>query len=365
MILLAKELPELRDHLARWADTDQGPVMFKLGVEALDRDITGDALDTAAASVARFDAAVLRDAELFHVSPSMVELLMQAREGIGEAGFMPYDLPAPVGMAYFAVEIETEAPDATLAARCAELSEQIVAAGATEELRAAGIDPLEPLDEKSVRYAAHTYPEHLLCVWRVIPPTDRYEHGSVHLSWWFERDAYWTAHRELGNILGEKTRDWSASPPPGVLPRFLPDGHCTIALHPDAVRVDGPGEHRKARRPDMFRALCYLLRQRIAEESTVMPDRAARRRMAREGREPAPVRVISLRGGSAHGGGDGSRAYVHRWMVRGHWRRQWYPSIGQHRPRWISPFIKGPDDAPLLGGEKVYSVQARSAVHGC
>jgi hypothetical protein len=112
----------------------------------------------------------------------------------------------------------------------------------------------------------------------------------------------------------------------------------------------------KERRPDMFRALCYLLRQRVAEESTVMPDRAARRRYAREGKEPPPVRVISIRGASAHGGGDGSREYVHRWVVRGHWRRQWYRSIQAHRPIWITPYVKGPEDAPLLGGEKVYSV---------
>jgi hypothetical protein len=40
--------------------------------------------------------------------------------------------------------------------------------------------------------------------------------------------------------------------------------------------------------------------------------------------------------------------------VRGHWRQQWYPSIQDHRPVWIAPHRKGPEDAPMLGGEKVY-----------
>lgn len=51
--------------------------------------------------------------------------------------------------------------------------------------------------------------------------------------------------------------------------------------------------------------------------------------------------------------GAGAREYAHRWMVRGHWRRQWYPSEGRHRPIWISTYIAGPADAPLKTGDKV------------
>jgi hypothetical protein len=46
-----------------------------------------------------------------------------------------------------------------------------------------------------------------------------------------------------------------------------------------------------------------------------------------------------------------------RWLVRGHWRRQWHPSTGQHVPKWILPYVKGPDGAPLKPPtETVYSV---------
>jgi hypothetical protein len=40
-------------------------------------------------------------------------------------------------------------------------------------------------------------------------------------------------------------------------------------------------------------------------------------------------------------------AWTKRWVVSGHWRNQWYPSIGAHRQRYILPYVKGPADKPL------------------
>jgi hypothetical protein len=45
-----------------------------------------------------------------------------------------------------------------------------------------------------------------------------------------------------------------------------------------------------------------------------------------------------------------------RWIVAGHWRNAWFPSIEQHIPIWINPFIKGPQDAPLKTSIKIYAV---------
>ena len=50
--------------------------------------------------------------------------------------------------------------------------------------------------------------------------------------------------------------------------------------------------------------------------------------------------------------GKGTHEYRHRWM-RGHWRNQYYPSRNDHRPIWIDPHFAGPEDKPLLGGERV------------
>ncbi|MFK4122902.1 hypothetical protein [Streptomyces longwoodensis] len=51
-----------------------------------------------------------------------------------------------------------------------------------------------------------------------------------------------------------------------------------------------------------------------------------------------------------------SRIYHHRWTVRMHKVRQWYPSAQEHRVIWRGPYIKGPADAPFMLGEKAYIV---------
>jgi hypothetical protein len=50
-----------------------------------------------------------------------------------------------------------------------------------------------------------------------------------------------------------------------------------------------------------------------------------------------------------------SRAWKHRWWVRGHFRKQWRPSKQAHEVIWIAPFLKGPSEAPML--QKVYAVR--------
>jgi hypothetical protein len=39
--------------------------------------------------------------------------------------------------------------------------------------------------------------------------------------------------------------------------------------------------------------------------------------------------------------------------VRGHWRRQWYPSQSRHIPIWISETIAAPEDLPLKVKDKI------------
>jgi len=48
------------------------------------------------------------------------------------------------------------------------------------------------------------------------------------------------------------------------------------------------------------------------------------------------------------------RVYTHRWVVRGHWRQQWYATIEKHKKVFIPPYLKGPEGAPLLTSPKVY-----------
>ncbi|MFF7550930.1 hypothetical protein ACFZCU_46110 [Streptomyces canus] len=106
----------------------------------------------------------------------------------------------------------------------------------------------------------------------------------------------------------------------------------------------------------VIRSMWLLMQQPLADVAEVELDRAAKRRLQRAGREPSLVRVISLRRPQSDEGAAGTgRDYAHQWVVRGHWRNHWHPKRQVHRPVWIAPHIKGPDGAPLIGGEKVYA----------
>lgn len=92
------------------------------------------------------------------------------------------------------------------------------------------------------------------------------------------------------------------------------------------------------------------LNQRIlvsSEGETV--GRNARKRALRLALDPT-VRVVHLRAAdqrhAVEATGEGHE-YHCRWIVRGHWRNQFYPSQGLHMPKWIEPFVKGPAGAPL------------------
>ena len=101
-----------------------------------------------------------------------------------------------------------------------------------------------------------------------------------------------------------------------------------------------------------FWALCS---QKITIEEEWKPDRPMRRQAQRERWAVLPsVRVIRLREATRSTKGTGeSREWSHRWLVGAHWRNQWYPSTGQHRPKLIDSYVKGPEDKPLVVRETV------------
>lgn len=51
------------------------------------------------------------------------------------------------------------------------------------------------------------------------------------------------------------------------------------------------------------------------------------------------------------------REYSCRWVVRGFFRNQWYPSRQAHELRWIDAYVKGPDGKPLREVARVYAVE--------
>lgn len=115
----------------------------------------------------------------------------------------------------------------------------------------------------------------------------------------------------------------------------------------------------------IVRAAWLLMTQPgVTDITTAALTRAERRRTQREGRETPTVRVVRIRhpenrpGPGDPQGEDAERRYRVRWTVRGHWRRQWYPSRRDHRPVWINPHIKGLDGAPLHHSDTVHLLDA-------
>lgn len=142
------------------------------------------------------------------------------------------------------------------------------------------------------------------------------------------------------------------------------DNECVVA-----AGHDEPGEDPlldEATRQDGTAAWMHLVltafrlmaTSRTASSTPQTPGRAFRRRAARAGvdRPGEPVQLVDIttrpRTARAVDGQDG-RAYRVRWIVSGHWRNQYYPTRDAHRPRWIEPYVKGPEGAPLRTNERV------------
>lgn len=103
-----------------------------------------------------------------------------------------------------------------------------------------------------------------------------------------------------------------------------------------------------------MRALWVLMRQRLTTTTAHTAPRQMRRRFEREDHNnlwaDRQIKVITLRRIEYQSKDDSETQMIdwsHRWVVEGHWRNQWYPSLEQHRLKWIAAYIKGPDDKPL------------------
>ncbi|WP_009480263.1 hypothetical protein [Rhodococcus sp. JVH1] len=104
------------------------------------------------------------------------------------------------------------------------------------------------------------------------------------------------------------------------------------------------------------RALWTLMQQPLAALGDIEPTGKQSKTARRFRTEPKSTIVITLRREQNPRAGDDVATtvqYSRRWVVRGHWRKQRYPSLGTNKPILINEHVKGPDDAPLIVKEKV------------
>ncbi|MDI9941398.1 hypothetical protein SIM91_02125 [Rhodococcus opacus] len=104
------------------------------------------------------------------------------------------------------------------------------------------------------------------------------------------------------------------------------------------------------------RALWTLMQQPLAALGDIEPTGKQSKTARRFRTDPKSTIVVTLRRAQSSRADDDAATtvqYSHRWMVRGHWRKQRFPSLGTNKPIWINEHVKGPDDAPLIVKEKV------------
>jgi hypothetical protein len=144
-----------------------------------------------------------------------------------------------------------------------------------------------------------------------------------------------------GQMLRERMVDFEErgrkeSPRGTYEPQFLSTGERT--------------EHRLHEMRWLFAAL-HLMSQRLAITVDEKVDRATRRRAEKAGRVIPPViRIVTLRRLKQDQQAEKAETKVDwqwRWIVRGFWRMQWYPSENRHKRIFVESFLKGPDDKPL------------------
>lgn len=101
----------------------------------------------------------------------------------------------------------------------------------------------------------------------------------------------------------------------------------------------------------VFATWFLIMQPGVADEELGPVDKAEKRKADRAGLRYPKVRVINLRHAPGQEGGEssaGGRSFHVRWMVKGHWRKQFYgPGRAKRRRMFIAPFMKGPAGAPL------------------
>lgn len=237
---------------------------------------------------------VARRATLFHVAEPMVDLALAAGKSLPNFTVDDHDIPCAQGFVYF------DKPLWVLPVDNQNIARGVVAA--------------------------------IGVLWDKLPGQ------PIGVSWITERDAL-NMHPTVV----------------AVLPRLIP---IHAGMWGSIETAEAVKDLISAVSEPMLRALWLLMEQRVAMVEDAHLDRTTRKRLARKGLDADRIRVISLRRAWRSSSAESpDREYLHQWIVKGHWRQHWYPARQVHRPLWIAPHVKGPEGAPMLGGEKVYHLK--------
>jgi hypothetical protein len=338
----ASDVPLLRRALADYHASPAGTLYYHRAILIDRQPLRPDGPPGQAAErLAAAEATRLREADLWYIDEDLCTLLAAAHRSMPAFAPRPPDLPSRTGFTVFAK------PIATWVRGTDEGADKIV-------------DTLDPTGtDTQLRTAARRL--------------HRQEARIVAASWGPARHPAWPA--------GGLWMSFYAHTPPAdslfddpatrqrlsaMLPPLMVDNEAALAWRPDGAAADDyllPGPNTPET-PGRWARLVFTTFQLAAQATLastghLRTPRPERRRTARAGLPERDVRIIRLRHNPTGDQRRGQPAettgayWRHRWVVRGHWRNQWFPRLADHRPTWIAPHLKGPADAPLLGGTKV------------
>lgn len=314
----ARDLPELRRDVVRYLGGEHAKLIWKnfadngmfFGHTPIER-VYGRGDELLEDERIRWQMA-----ELYYVTADMTTLAVVAGQSLPSFKLQREDLPSDYGILVFEKPIDTT-----------RLS-------------------LGPTAERTSIVA---------CAWGPVP-RGQVRDGSAGLwmSWWADQDYT----RRLALALGKWTRQ-ELDAIDMLNPLHIGYDDETIwwfGKEDDGQQGLGDSQNALVRSMATVRAAWLLMNQEVASVHRLTVNKAQLRVMKRKKLDPHSVRIVSLRRRHTEGYGDDQgdgRHYTHRWAVRGHWRKQWYPTRNDHVPIWIQPHIKGPEGAPLLTGDVV------------
>lgn len=216
--------------------------------------------------------------------------------------------------------------------------------------------------------------QHGLLVWGEPATSEQAGAAPIGVAW------QTSGHRLVVSLLGDAAayRQWCDRYSQDTMDAapLVSFGPLTYRGKGPTLRLDQPdrawsslslGDHEEATRTLL--ATLILIRQPVEarrslhEVEEVAASRASQKRIARAGGDPArTVRYVTLRQSlrppeaGEPAGEYARRVYRHRWFVKAHRARQYYPSTGEHQTIWRGPYLVVPagcEDAPIIGGERV------------
>jgi hypothetical protein len=170
----------------------------------------------------------------------------------------------------------------------------------------------------------------------------------MQISWTWDDDTFTDEYPEMTKELRESGENWGVAHATAIPLRYMNDER----------EMSGEGD-RNASWLLFWRVMQKLMAEKIVQSEARVAGRPARREAKRFEMPTSILRVIELRRKRSNKEPDrengSARNYTHRWIVRGHWRNQWYPSEGRHKQKYISEYVAGPEDLDLIVKTRVWN----------